>query len=160
FYQYRDADVLEAKAHPAAALFHEFASGNNATLFDHGIATPLTSAQSARALVAPQQFALGGGVSQPFNRCNAPLIAGLVVLVRGENLFNALLLDALLYQRGGERPIVSESDDAPSWEAEMPPEAAKRPPKGYLEYLTWQSRRVLLDTQDGAVHSARILQGL
>ncbi|NJL73503.1 MAG: type I-E CRISPR-associated protein Cse1/CasA [Candidatus Competibacteraceae bacterium] len=67
FYQCRDAEILEAKLHPASALRQELASGNNATLFDHGRIARFSLAEAARALVAVQQFALGGGVSKPFN---------------------------------------------------------------------------------------------
>ncbi|NJL73502.1 MAG: type I-E CRISPR-associated protein Cse1/CasA [Candidatus Competibacteraceae bacterium] len=38
--------------------------------------------------------------------------------------------------------------------------AGEAPPHGYLDYLTWQSRRVLLDVDGGTVQGVRMLQGL
>ena len=161
FYQVPQMPGVNAVS--VAKLAHEKASGNNTTLFDH--TTPetgaMTPAQAARYLVAFQAFAVGGGVSQPFNLCDAPLARDYTVLVRGRSLFETLLLNLVRYDR--ERPITwLDSDDAPWWEQTVQRSPAKEgtPPKGYLDYLTWQSRTVhlLYDTVSEQVRECQIRQ--
>lgn len=155
FYQNRDPDTLAAAPRSAGALLHELASGNNETLFEHGLVKSLTHAEAARALVATQMFALGGGVSKPFNLSHAPLIAGAVIQPRGENLFQTLML--CLTPAGPTIPQMA--GDLPAWEPDKTLKPKHRPPKGYLDYLTWQSRRVLLVSEGGVITGARVLQG-
>ena len=89
------------KVHPCAALLIEASSGNNPALFDHGrvegeAALPLDRA--ACYLLAHQWFAIGGGVSKPFNRMDAPIAKGFVVENIGRNLFEP---GFLRYEFGG-----------------------------------------------------------
>ncbi len=146
-----------------AKLAHEKASGNNITLFDHTIPETgaLTPAQAARYLIAFQAFAIGGGVSQPFNLSDAPLARDYTVLVRGRTLFETLLLNLVRYD--SERPIGwLTSDDAPWWEQSnmRTPAQNGTPPDGYLDYLTWQSRRIHLiaDEASGLIRECQIRQ--
>jgi hypothetical protein len=65
---------MDGAERTVAVLVHEWASGNNTTLADHHLdADPpsLTAAEAARALVTTQAFAVGGGVSKPFNFVSA-----------------------------------------------------------------------------------------
>lgn len=135
------------KFHPLALLAHEAASANNATLFDHShtaAARPFTAAEAARYLVAQQVFSIGGGNSQPFNLSNAPLVNGYTVFTHGDSLFETLLLNMPNYT--DERPIPIRGEDAPVWEQEVLEKPCDKgtQPRGYLDYLTWQSRRIHL----------------
>ncbi len=134
-------------------LFHERASGNNPTLFDHSIdwhPTPEPPERVVPALLATQAAALGGGRSSPFYLSHAPLIqGGALFWIRGRTLFEALLLNAPPIQQAR---IPSQEDDRPLWEHKQPPDPGTfqkngRPPRGYLDYLTVLSRMVRLEPQ-------------
>ncbi|HEV7377859.1 MAG TPA: type I-E CRISPR-associated protein Cse1/CasA [Pyrinomonadaceae bacterium] len=137
----------DAEHHPAVLLKQEAATGNNATLFDHSFSdapTPLSPAEAARYLVARQAFSIGGGVGKPFNLCGATLTRGISLLALGDNLFETLALNLLVYNE--EKPIANTSHDLPAWEHRRPaiPQKEGTPVSGYLDYLTWQSRRIHL----------------
>jgi CRISPR system Cascade subunit CasA len=138
--------------HPIALLAHEAATGNNATLFDHRFndaPRAVSPAEAARYLIARQTFSVGGGVSQPFNLSHAPLASGFTVLAQGNDLFETLALNLMMYT--SERPIVgrSDADDTPIWEQSKPedPNEKGTRPRGYVDYLTWQSRRIYLEPE-------------
>lgn len=153
FYQVASLDMARYGS-PVAKLVHELAAGNNATLFDHTTdddGTAFTAAQAARGLVACQAFAVGGLVSydQKAHKSAdaAPLAKGAVALVRGETLFHTLLLNMHQYHHANRIPFGSRRDDEPAWERDKLTEAADRHPDGYLDLLTWQSRRILLQPE-------------
>lgn len=76
----------------------------------------------------------------------------------GQSLFETILLNMLCISE--DAPIPSTGKDAPTWERDALPKAAERLPDGYLDYLTWQSRRVILErAEDGRVASVHMLQG-
>lgn len=152
------------KVHPVSALVLEAASGNNPTLFDHGRVEGRSTLPPDRAachLLAHQFFALGGGVSKPFNRMDAPLTKGLVVEALDTNLFRTLLLNTLPLE-DWEQLIPSSVEDAPFWEVDDPPEPVREGTrvKGPLHYLTWQSRQIYLcvDGESGQVTGCQIRQ--
>jgi len=160
FYQHPEPMVSKASA--ISKLFNEEASGNNATLFSHVFDEQprhIDLASAARGIVATQAAAIGGGVSKPFNLSHAPLIAGALFWMRGHSLFEALMLNAPPSCRMGD----PKADDRPAWERELKT-PARRVPDGYLDYLTWQSRLLLLECEesdDGRVVATglRISQG-
>lgn len=127
---------------------------NKATLFDHTIDdSPLAvqPEEASRLLLAFQSFALGGFslLSKPRIKGEesakaAPLALakGAVVLVKGKNLFETLMLNLHKYNRDDEEPFPMDADDAPAWERNETTIAVDRHPRGYLDLLTWQSRRV------------------
>ncbi len=158
FYQYpkvpkkggADSDKL-----PIETLMQEKATGANATLFDHSFKAQETSCSpptAARYLIARHAFSLAGGVSYPFNLSNGLLVKGFSILAIGDNLFQTLALNLIEYYR--EKPMPAQTDDGisldiPFWEREKLREATERDkdgktPLGYLDYLTWQSRRIKL----------------
>ncbi len=156
FYQCRSLDFSYAR--PISILIHDRASGNNPTLFDHTTdeAPPaLTPAQAARVLVAHQSFAVGGNVSlqkgddrKLFKSADAaPLARGAVAVVRGRTLFQTLMLNLHRYSPADEQPFACQSDDRPAWEVDEETQATDRWPHGYLDLLTWQSRRVRLQPE-------------
>lgn len=133
------------KAKSITAMIHDVASGNNATLFDHHLdeeGIGLTQAQAARYLLAAQAFGLAGlsGLDDKFSY--APCVGGVLFLLQGDSLFETLLLNLVQYPSPNFFTPVS-THDKPSWEQDAP--FAKRTlPYGYLDYLTWQNRRILL----------------
>lgn len=144
FFQVVDATAATG---PVTRLRHELASGNNTTLFDHTTdANPpaFTAAEAGRSLVTTQAFALGGGKSEPFYLCDAPLARGFTVMAEGRTLFETLSLNLL--PRTADAPLPDGGNDRPAWEYDGPRNAdhAGTVPLGYLDYLTWQPRAVRL----------------
>ncbi|KKN15998.1 hypothetical protein LCGC14_0980400, partial [marine sediment metagenome] len=73
--------------------------------------------------------------------------SGLVVFLRGDNLFDSLMLNFLRYDDQHPFKKNEESVDIPFWEREekkLHEDKNGRYPNGYLDYLTWQSRRIWL----------------
>lgn len=169
FYQSRSLDFSYAL--PASKLAHELASGNNATLFDHtfdGLGLELAPAEAARYLVAQQACAVGGLVSyekgqdpKRFKSADAaPLARGAVAVVRGGDLFRTLMLNLVRYDRDQELPFSGQRGDRPAWESDAETQAKDRRPLGYLDLLTWQSRRIRLERDpDGLVRRVVIMKG-
>ncbi|MEU3273288.1 type I-E CRISPR-associated protein Cse1/CasA [Saccharomonospora sp. NPDC006951] len=139
---------LEARS--AGQLVHFRAVGNNATLFDHttGGDLTLTPAEAARWLVTVQAYDTGG-LKTPFTTTKQSVVAPCnrfgVALVEGKTLRETLLLNTCEYDPASDKPWSSANEDRPAWEAEVPaPEPDERMPYGWLDLLTWPSRRVLL----------------
>ena len=145
FYQAPDDRV---KPKSVTALVHHVASGNNATLFDHhtdegGLA--LTPPEAARMVVVAQTFGMGGLSGIPgVAFTGAPWVGGIVLLVQGKTLFDTLVLNMLAYNENEKPPCQRTSRDRPAWEQDDPFSPERQIPHGYLDYLTWQNRRVLL----------------
>lgn len=131
-------------------LAQELSRGNNAALFDHTTDDPppaLTPAHAARVLIAEQAFAVGGGKSETGNTTHAPLVAGAVVLARGNTLFETLWLNLTVFS--DREPVASLREDAPVWERDpVAPHTLPSRPRGYLDYLTWQSRTLRLHPEE------------
>ena len=152
FYQAGDERV---KPKPITSLILHVASGNNPTLFDHHTdaeGVTLTPAQAAQALIVAQSFGLAGlsGLRQKFT--DGSCARGIVFLMQGENLFETLALNLVRYKT--DAPMPRQPDDCPVWEMDDPFVPDRSIPHGYLDYLTWQNRRVLLlpeDTPGGPV---------
>jgi len=148
-------EMSDAENHSTANLAQEMAAGNNATLFDHSCdatAKTMLPAEAARYLLARQAFSIGFGKSNPFYFQDAPLVRGFTVLATGETLFQTLALNLMVCN--SERPLPSSSTDKPTWEyANLKiPDKGGTQPDGYMDYLTWQSRRVHLVTRgEGSV---------
>ncbi|HMO82373.1 MAG TPA: type I-E CRISPR-associated protein Cse1/CasA [Pyrinomonadaceae bacterium] len=174
FYQYNSvlkAKGLEADVVPIEILMQEKAGGNNATLFDHSFETKVTSYPTSvvtRYLIARQGFSIGFGKSHPFYFSDSTTIRGLTLLNVGNSLFETLALNLVPYS--GDKPIPVQEEggrslDMPFWERSSLDEAGEEDhagtlPLGYLDYLTWQSRRIrLFPERDGtAVSKCQIQQ--
>lgn len=162
FYQYPKVTKkggAESDKLPIETLMQEKATGANATLIDHTFKAKDTSCPAsvaARYLIARHSFSLAGGVSYPFNLSNGLLVKGFSVLAVGNNLFETLALNLVDYYRGKPMRVLDDdgvSLDKPFWERETLEEATERDkdgtiPNGYLDYLTWQSRRIKLLPED------------
>ena len=164
---YQDASLGEEYAAVISRLALELASGNNATLFDHTTdvdAPAIPPADAARLLVAQHAFGLGGritfekGQGQHGSAKAGLLVKAAVVLVTGRSLFETLLLNLHQYAPGEGIPCPTPvaSEDCPAWERDDRPRPVDRPPRGYLDFLTWQSRRVRLIPEQAADGSLRV----
>lgn len=143
-----------------AALRIDWASGNNATLFDHHVdrrPDALQPGAAARALLTTLLFQPGGGVSKPFNRTDSPATKGLQVLIDGTSLWETLAANA---------PLINDGDEStPYWERDGHDDdrtdRSGTLPDGWLDRATWRSRAVrLLPGEDGLVGRVRIHQHL
>jgi CRISPR system Cascade subunit CasA len=144
FFQALDPRVKADKS--VISLVLHAASGNNSTLFSHSteaVGLSLTPAQAARALLVAQAFGFGGLSPIPkVSFTDAPCADGTLFFVAGHTLFETLMLNLVQYDK--EQPMVKSSDDRPAWEMDDPFQPHNRKPRGYLDYLTWQNRRVWL----------------
>jgi len=156
FYQAADERV---KPKSVASLVHEFASGNNATLFDHHMDSEdiwLTPAQAARLLVTAQSFGLAGLSGLPQKFTDGACARGVLFLVQGDTLFESLALNMVRYP--DDRFFVQRSGDRPAWEMDDPHTPERGVPLGYLDHLTWQNRRILLlpESHSGGIEVRRM----
>lgn len=169
FYQVRG---LPPADDPLTCMIAERSSwGRGVWVFEHrpeGMRESLHCAEAARWLVAFHGYAPAGLVKKPGEPTSAsagPLQRGAVLLAQGSSLFETLLFNLLVYNN--EQPLPA-SGDAPSWEADPLPVALpvdkepRRAPRGWLDLLTWQSRRVELKAEGGRVVGLvrRVGQGL
>jgi CRISPR system Cascade subunit CasA len=161
FYQARDERVK-----PKSVLYLAEAIANTHTIFDHrteATTYTLSPPQAARLLVTAHAFRLGGGKSgnQTRNFIDSIFARGVLFFAYGHNLFETLALNLLPYP--DDRIMKTKLDDQPIWEAETPLSERKfaskqvyAVPKGYLEYLTWQTNHILLlpeDSPEGTIIS-------
>ena len=151
------AEDPAAKPKSVASLVQEVASGNNATLFDHHTDDQvfvLTPAQAARYLVAAQSFGLAGLAGGGKNFTDGSCARGMIFLVQGASLAETLLLNLIRYK--GDSPIPRLGEDRPAWEMDDPFLHDRIYPLGYLDYLTWQNRKIkLIAEADGDGTSVR-----
>ena len=134
------------------------ATGNNKTLFSHHMESDgmlIDSNIAARLLLSSQQFALFGLARSYYKYANkkseyqqsfmsAPLVGKVLTLLNGDNLFESLVLNLLIYK--ADRPIRNDNDQ-PIWDQNIDCNAKlhiARPVKGYLDLLTWKSRHIRL----------------
>lgn len=138
--------------------------GSGRSLFRHRPASPpptMSPARAARALLAHHAFVVGGLIRKPGEpdaASAAPLVRAGVVILRGATLFETLVSNLLKYDPEEGLPIPTGGQtDAPSWEQPPLPDRVvtekepRRSPYGYLDLLTWLSRRVELIQRDGVV---------
>lgn len=162
---YQSPKMERAETHPVLHLAMEVSSGNNATLFDHTFDSQpdeIASSVAARYLIATQAYAIGLGNSYPFYFSDSPLIRGLATMVLGDSLFETLALNLIEYNE--DLPFPWADEDLPIWEQEKPAKPSRdgTPVKGYLDYLTWQSRSIHLiaEANPAQVRYCQIQQNL
>jgi CRISPR system Cascade subunit CasA len=125
--------------------------GNNtSTVFCHEhqwSGDSLDIAAAARLVLRLHVFDVGG------RKTGSSVSAGVIptmdaanVLARGTTLKETLLLNLIRYD-GEDYPFPSKGDDLPAWERDLQP-AQERVPAGYIDYLTFQWRRVRLFFED------------
>jgi CRISPR system Cascade subunit CasA len=143
FYQARDERV---KPKSIISLALDMASGNNASLFDHhteATGAEISPSKAVRLLIIAQNFGLAGlsGLEQKFT--DAPWGRGVIFLVESDTLFQTLALNLLRFNDDYPVGFVNMYDDRPTWESDDPYQA-REIPHGYMDYLTWQNRLILL----------------
>lgn len=153
-----DADVRPISGYSFHLGLYHIASGNNATLFDHHTENEtisLTPAEAARMVVTAQSFSFGFR-----NFKDGPSARGVNFILEGNNLHQSLLLNMPLYSK--ERPFPILEKDLPAWEREDAFAPDRNKPDGYLDYLTWQSRKILLHVEetDGRIELVQVDNGL
>lgn len=144
FYQ-SDSDDRRVRPKPITSLKYGNGFLHN-PLFDHDneeTGQAISAAEAARNLIAVQVFGLGGGHKGMFN--DGPWSKGIVFFVQGNSLKETLFLNLLpCPDPDRELPVGDRDDDAPVWEQANPFIEKGGVPSGYLDYLTWQNRRILL----------------
>lgn len=164
FYQ-RDDDRVEARN--VANLMPGSAAGS---FYVHAVEDSSFSLQpeeAARWVLIVQTFGLAG-ICHPQKKLyftSAPGVGGILFFLEGRNLFQTLALNLLRYNRESPDNLLRQTDeDRPAWEMDDPFEPERQVPLGFLDYLTWQNRRLLLlpEARDGAifVSQARSSPGL
>ncbi len=142
---FMQADDSRVSDKSLTSLVIHMASGNNGTLFDHHLDSfevMLSPAQAARTLLVSQAFGIGGLSGLPEKFTDAPGAKGILFFAQGRSLLETLVLN--MVEVSGETPMPNEDDDCPAWERDdaFLPDRSK--PRGYLDYLTWQNRKVKL----------------
>ncbi len=147
FYQ---VSTIAEKVQDGAIIQLDFQGKNNSTLFEHStLPKPnvVTPAEAARMLVTTHGFDYGG-IKADGSAQKAPLLQNAVALIRGDNLFETLMLNWHAYdEEDGEPFDFSYAEDLPPWERETETESMDRIADGYVDLLTWQSRTILLEPE-------------
>lgn len=148
FYQASDSRV---KPKTVLQLLHGMGTAND--LFEHVSVTEdvkFKPSQAARILLAGQIFGIGGGCdpSQNLYLSSGSWRTGVICLIEGDNVFQNLALNLLRYL--DDHPIPKLGKDLPTWEMDDPFSPNRQQPIGYLDYLTWQNRRLFLFPEDEA----------
>ena len=151
---YQVASLDETKARSIANLF--FHQNNNPTLFTHlATSTPpeLTPAEAARLLIGYMAFDVPGTKTSERGKESAKaatLNKGAILLAKGDDLFQTLMFNLCRYAPEEEEPWDFDWEkDVPAWERDGKTHPEDRRPDGYLDLLTWQSRRIRLQPEIG-----------
>ena len=149
FYQATDAGS-DGQEKPISTLLPERATGNNATLFDHTTDASniaLSCAEAARVLIAAQSFGLAGPCNPKLKLyfTDGTAARGIIFMAEGNTLFESLVLNLIEYP--SDQFISNGTKDRPAWEMDSPYYPEREFPLGYLDYLTWQNRRILFIPQ-------------
>ncbi|MFA6011095.1 MAG: type I-E CRISPR-associated protein Cse1/CasA [Desulfobacteraceae bacterium] len=161
FYQTAKLEIIDKDNKispiPISSIQTAKASGNTKTLFDHSLDSevlPLSPEVSARGLLSAQGYLMGGLNKKTTNHfqyqqsfLHGSMVTGLFCLLMGENLFQTLTLNLLIFNT--QEPIPSQPNDCPVWERNDRGTDGITTPKGYLDYLTCKSRHICLIPEQG-----------
>ncbi|MDL1901996.1 type I-E CRISPR-associated protein Cse1/CasA [Anaerolineae bacterium CFX9] len=149
FYQTRDSRCQNKSILDLAVVQSE-----GDILFNHQ--TPdtkpyFTPNEAARALLVAHYFRSGGGRSGDKTPYFVDSIfkSGVIFFAQGKNLFETLMFNLMPYPSESFSGFRQLPDDKPVWEKDEPghPQIAQMhvlPPKGYLDYLTWETNHIWL----------------
>lgn len=162
FFQRRHPQLEEK---PAQALLQVIGGGDTYTLFDHRLDSTrfvLSPADAALMLITAHSFGLAGlwHPQLKLNMTDAPCSRAIVFFVEGNDLFENLMFNLVAYNRGTPSYFAWKgTDDPPAWEMEDPYGDNRTVPNGYLDYLTWQNRKIYLipEEQNGQTVVARVV---
>ena len=148
----QDAEIPEESS-GEVYLAHVLHGNNTSTVFCHEHEwshSSLSIPEAARLILRLQNFDTGGrktGATE--SAAVLPMMDAANVLVRGDDLCETLLLNLIQYD-GEEKPCVATGDDLPVWERQSQ-KPKERIPVGYIDYLTYQWRRVKVFVQGDRV---------
>ncbi|MEZ6043685.1 MAG: type I-E CRISPR-associated protein Cse1/CasA [Planctomycetaceae bacterium] len=151
---YQDASLQADKVDAAARLVRHVAQTFTDSLFNHTIQNsfPLLSfAEVARHLIVEQSLAMSGGAGYVSSHQSYSML----FLATGNSLFETLMLNLVWYDP--THPIPSRKD-LPTWEQDSVA-TNNRAPRGYLESLTWQPRRIRLIPEENGVREIVYIKG-
>ncbi len=146
----QDAGIAEEDAGEVylASVLH---GNNTSTVFCHEhqwSSAELTVPEAARLVLRLHSFDTGGRKKGATDSAAVlPMMDAANVLVRGNNLCETLLLNLVEYDPDRDKPSAVTGDDLPCWERQYQ-KPKERIPAGYIDYLTYQWRRVKLFAQD------------
>jgi CRISPR system Cascade subunit CasA len=129
---------------------HVLHGNNTSTVFCHEhewSGTSLGLATAARLVLRLHTFdVMGKKAGSSESAKSIPLMDAANVIVQGENLRETLFLNLMQYN-AKDIPSAVNGQDLPAWERDPQP-ASERIPAGYIDYLTFQWRRVRLFTEN------------
>jgi CRISPR system Cascade subunit CasA len=132
-----------------SGLILHSSNGDAGTLFDHTTddnPQSFPADQIARYLIMFQAFSLGGmssaSISVDKYYKDAPHGRGVVIFLQGISLFHTLMVNLLPSEELQESSDINKG--IPAWEQDDPLSEERNLPDGILDFLTWQSRRLLL----------------
>lgn len=137
---------------PIQDLLQIIGGGDTFSLFDHCMDDTqyvLQPAEAALMLLTAQSFGLAG-ICHPKHKLyytDAPCSRAIVFFVEGQNLFETLMFNLVAYNRATPIPWAA-AGDALVWEVQDPYVPARTHPNGYLDFLTWPNRKIMLIPQE------------
>lgn len=144
FFQHAEIEIEKAEV-PLTHIMREQSSGSNATYFDHSVDKVPQEYSLARAsleVVCAQicSFSSGQGYRQ-----SLATTSGASVFVEGNSLRETLSYNLFPYKTNESHGFIYDEDDCPSWEMDDPKKQKEFP--GYLGYMTYISRNILLQPE-------------
>jgi len=146
----KDLDNLNGsvpKKNSINLLRFNYASGDTGTFFDHSMVDhdlKITPGQAALILVTAQSASLGGmgttSIGKDKYYSDSPSSRGVLFFIQGDTLFQTLMYN--LFSKIEIPSFGNNNEDLPCWEMDDPFEKERRVPVGYLDFLTYQSRRL------------------
>lgn len=144
----QDLGISEEKTSECYSyLAYEMQGANTSTVFcheHHWSSSSLSLAEAARLILRLQNFDFYGRKTGANERAGAiPMMNAANILVCGNNLKESILRNLMRYSPEDGIPSTVYGDDLPAWERK-PDKAGVRRPNGYIDYLSYQWRRVRL----------------
>jgi CRISPR system Cascade subunit CasA len=142
-----------------AAVLH---GNNTSTVFCHEhlwSGSSLSIPEAARLLLRLHMFDVGGRkTGSAISAAVIPTMDAANVLVRGQNLHETLMFNLMEYNPSREMPSPVQGEDLPTWEQKSA-NLKERIPSGYIDYLTYQWRRVRLFSEGDRVERVAVHAG-
>jgi len=146
-----------------AEIYQAYAlHGNNtSTVFCHEhqwSGSLLTMSEAARLVLRLHLFDVGGRkTGTPVSAGSIPTMNVVNVMACGKSLKETILVNLMQYDKKAI-PCVVDGEDLPIWDPKRENNCPReRIPKGYIDYLTYQWRRVRLFSQkDGSDHVTKV----
>ena len=144
-YPFMQDSSINADASGEVYLASVLHGNNTSTVFCHEHQwsnSSLSMQEAARLVLRLHVFDVGGrktGASD--SAAVIPTMDAANVLIRGQNLRETLLLNLMEYDPSRECPGPLTGEDLPTWEQPLA-KPKERIPSGYINYLTYQWRRV------------------